>query len=193
MVACSRFPDGGKEENRTGGEGGGRGGSAGGLRKREGWGWEFSPSPSLLPNPPPQSGPVHFSSRLYFLSLHHLRAWNRLINELSATPKARYPKPNHSFNKVKKTVQKNTYPQDSRNVHVEDTCRSKKINAIKKVTILTLSLPRVINLNFPCSLTRNITSHGTMNLELHGFLRWKMIKPAILTTSITFVSMGVKG
>ena len=31
------------------------------------------------------------------------------------------------------------------------------------------------NLNFPCSLTRNITSHSIRNLAFHSLLRWKMI------------------
>ena len=37
---------------------------------------------------------------------------------------------------------------------------------------LTLSLPRVINIKFPCSLTRNITSHSMENLAFHSLLRW---------------------
>ena len=38
--------------------------------------------------------------------------------------------------------------------------------------------------NFPCSLTRNITSHSMENPALHGLLRWKMIILPILTTSL---------
>ena len=37
---------------------------------------------------------------------------------------------------------------------------------------LTLSLSRVINFNFPCSLTRNITSDSMKNLAFHNLLRW---------------------
>ena len=47
-------------------------------------------------------------------------------------------------------------------------------------TALTLSLPRVINFNLSCSLTRNRTSHSMKNLAFHGLLRWKMI---LLTNS----------
>ena len=37
--------------------------------------------------------------------------------------------------------------------------------------------------NFPCSLTRNITSHSMKNLAFHSLPRWKMIILPILTTS----------
>ena len=38
--------------------------------------------------------------------------------------------------------------------------------------------------NFPCSLTRNITSHSMENLAFPSLLRWKMIIRPILTTSL---------
>ena len=38
--------------------------------------------------------------------------------------------------------------------------------------------------NFPCSLTRNITSHSMKNLAFHSFLRWKIIILPILTASL---------
>ena len=37
---------------------------------------------------------------------------------------------------------------------------------------------------FPCSLTRNMTSHSKENLAFHSLLRWKMILIQILTTSL---------
>ena len=44
--------------------------------------------------------------------------------------------------------------------------------------------------NFPCSLTRNITSHSMKNaLVFHSLLRWKMITLPILTTSLTCFSL----
>ena len=49
---------------------------------------------------------------------------------------------------------------------------------------LTLSLLRVINVNFPSSLTRNITSHSKESLASHSLLRWKMIVIQILPTSL---------
>ena len=56
---------------------------------------------------------------------------------------------------------------------------------------LILSLPRVIN--YSCSLTRNITSHSMENLIVHSILRWKMIIPPILTTSLIHLSSGRLG
>ena len=38
--------------------------------------------------------------------------------------------------------------------------------------------------NFPCSLTRIITSNSMKNLAFHSSLRWKMIIQPILTTSL---------
>ena len=38
--------------------------------------------------------------------------------------------------------------------------------------------------NFPCSLTRNITSLSMENLTFHSLLRWKMIILQILATSL---------
>ena len=37
---------------------------------------------------------------------------------------------------------------------------------------------------FPCSLTRNMTSHSMENLTFHSLLRWKVIILQILTTSL---------
>ena len=37
---------------------------------------------------------------------------------------------------------------------------------------------------FPCSLTRNITSHSKENLTFHSLLRWKVIILQILATSL---------
>ena len=45
--------------------------------------------------------------------------------------------------------------------------------------------------NFPCSLTRNITSHSMKNLACHSLLRWKMIILPILATS--FMHFSLKG
>ena len=58
---------------------------------------------------------------------------------------------------------------------------------------LTLPLPRVSNFKFPCSLTRNITSHSMKNLAFHSLLRWKMIILPILTTSFIHFSLGRLG
>ena len=55
----------------------------------------------------------------------------------------------------------------------------------------TLSLPRVINLKFWCSITRNITPHWMKNLAFHSLLRWKMVTLPILTTSLTFLFKGL--
>ena len=55
---------------------------------------------------------------------------------------------------------------------------------------LNLSLPRVINFkNFPCSLTRNITSHSMKTLAFHGLLRSQMITLPLLTTSLIHLSL----
>ena len=43
--------------------------------------------------------------------------------------------------------------------------------------------------NFPCSLTRKITSHSMKNLALHSLLRSKMIILPILTTSLIHFSL----
>ena len=46
---------------------------------------------------------------------------------------------------------------------------------------------------FPCSLTRNITSHSMKNLAFHSLLRWKMIILPILTTlgyTVLFIRLG---
>ena len=56
---------------------------------------------------------------------------------------------------------------------------------------------------FPCSLTRNATSHSMDNVAFHSLLRWKMITPTILATPLiqflfkrlgecTFGALGVK-
>ena len=60
--------------------------------------------------------------------------------------------------------------------------------------------------NFPCSLTRNITSHSIKNLAFHSLLRLKMITIPTLTASLIhfdllfyllfftyFFNLGVKG
>ena len=53
---------------------------------------------------------------------------------------------------------------------------TQSIRTIKKPTAdKWRSLPRVINVKFPCSLTRNITSHRMESLAFHSLLRWKMI------------------
>ena len=41
--------------------------------------------------------------------------------------------------------------------------------------------------NFPCSLTRNITSHSMENLTFHSLLRWKMIILPTLITKLTHI------
>ena len=43
---------------------------------------------------------------------------------------------------------------------------------------------------FPCSLTRNMTSHSKENLAFHSLLRWKMILIQILTTLCIFSLEG---
>ena len=45
--------------------------------------------------------------------------------------------------------------------------------------------------NFPCSLTRNITSHSVENLALHSLLKWKIIILPILNTSL--IHLFLKG
>ena len=45
--------------------------------------------------------------------------------------------------------------------------------------------------NFPCSLTRNITSHSMENLAFHSLLIWQMIIVPILTTSL--VQFSIEG
>ena len=45
--------------------------------------------------------------------------------------------------------------------------------------------------NFPCSLTRNITSHSMKNMAFHSLLIWKMIILPILTISLTRFSWTV--
>ena len=48
--------------------------------------------------------------------------------------------------------------------------------------------------NFPCSLTRDITSHHTVwGIWLHSLLRWKMIILPILTTSLIHISLKAVG
>ena len=41
--------------------------------------------------------------------------------------------------------------------------------------------------NFPCSVTRNITSHSVKNVAFHRLFRWKMIILLILTTSLVLL------
>ena len=43
--------------------------------------------------------------------------------------------------------------------------------------------------NFPCSLTRSITSHSMENLAFHSLRRWQMIILPILTTSLIHISL----
>ena len=43
--------------------------------------------------------------------------------------------------------------------------------------------------NFPCSLTRNITSHSIKNLAFHRLLRWKMIILLILSLPHLYISL----
>ena len=43
--------------------------------------------------------------------------------------------------------------------------------------------------DFPCSLTRNITSHSMKNLAFHSLLRWKMIILPVLTILILHLSL----
>ena len=50
--------------------------------------------------------------------------------------------------------------------------------------IISLSIQRVINFKFLLQRTSNTTSHSLKNLAFHSFLRWKMIIPPILTTSV---------
>ena len=57
----------------------------------------------------------------------------------------------------------------------------------------SLSLPRLINFNFPCSPTRNITSHSMKNMVFHSLLRQKMIPPILTTSPIHFLYLVVKG
>ena len=44
-----------------------------------------------------------------------------------------------------------------------------------KWQLSTFSLPRVINVRFPCSLSSNSTSHSMKNLAFHSLLGWKII------------------
>ena len=44
--------------------------------------------------------------------------------------------------------------------------------------------------NFPCSLTKNITSHSMKNLAFHRLLRWKMIIPQTPTYIFLFKRLG---
>ena len=44
--------------------------------------------------------------------------------------------------------------------------------------------------NFPCSLTRNITSHSMENLAFRSLLWWRRIILPILTTSLIHFSLG---
>ena len=53
-------------------------------------------------------------------------------------------------------------------------------------------LQRVINSNFPCSLTRNIAPYSNMkNLAFHSLLKWEIIILPILTTSLIHFSSNV--
>ena len=61
--------------------------------------------------------------------------------------------------------------------------------AIRTKLSLTLSLPSLINFKFPCSLTRNMTSHSKENLAFYHLRRWKMIMLPILTTSLIHCSL----
>ena len=47
--------------------------------------------------------------------------------------------------------------------------------------------------NFPCSLSRNITSHSVENLAFQSFLRWKVVVLPPLTTSLIHLNLRVKG
>ena len=48
-------------------------------------------------------------------------------------------------------------------------------------------------LNFPCSITRTLTSHIMKNLAFHSLLRWEMIILPILTTSPIHFSLKRSG
>ena len=43
--------------------------------------------------------------------------------------------------------------------------------------------------NFPCSFTRNITSHSMENFAMHSLLRWNKIMLPILATSLNTCSL----
>ena len=47
--------------------------------------------------------------------------------------------------------------------------------------------------NFPCSLTRNITSHSTKNLSSHCLLRWSKWLYVVYQFRINDLKFGVKG
>ena len=53
---------------------------------------------------------------------------------------------------------------------------------------ITLSPQEWSIIDFPCSLTRNITSHSMNSFTFHNFLRWKMIILPLLTKSLTHFS-----
>ena len=57
---------------------------------------------------------------------------------------------------------------------------------------LTLSVQNVNNFTFPCSLTRNISSHSMKNLALYSSLRRKMIiqLPILTTARCSFLTLG---
>ena len=47
--------------------------------------------------------------------------------------------------------------------------------------------------NFPCGITRNITSHSMENLAFHSLLRWQIIILPILTMSPIHFPLGKLG
>ena len=73
--------------------------------------------------------------------------------------------------------------------HLGMRCAVPKCESNSYPLILILSLPRVINFKFSCSLTSNITSHSMKNMAFHSLLRWKMIILPILTTSLIHFSL----
>ena len=49
--------------------------------------------------------------------------------------------------------------------------RERVLGTTKRMARITLSLLRVIKSKFPCSLTRNMTSHSMENLTFHSLLK----------------------
>ena len=60
------------------------------------------------------------------------------------------------------------------------------------LSCLTLSLPRVVNFKFPCSLTRNITSHCMKNLAFHSSAVRKGRRLYYLFLTISLIHFSLK-
>ena len=80
-----------------------------------------------------------------------------------------------------------TFCIDFQGLHDKDQVRKQHRHCqVRRVVEWSMS-------KFPCSLTRNMTSHSMGNLTFHSLLRWKVIILQILATSLIQYNRFLKG